>query len=401
MNIVVVGAGLAGANAVKELRTQGYTGDITLIGAEPHPPYERPPLSKSLLLGSADPDSVFVHDTRWYADQQVDLRADSTVTEIDLDTGHITASGQQLSYDRLLLATGARPRRLPLADDSGADVVYLRTLDDALKLHARLTEHLLIVGAGWIGLEVAAAAREAGGTVTVVEPAAFPLAHVLGDELGLLFAALHREHGVDLRLKTTAAAINRTRDQTTVRLSDGTELSPDLILVGIGAEPDDRLAAAAGLATDHGILVDARLRASDPHVYAAGDVASHDHPLLGRIRVEHWDTAIHQGRHAARSMLGNDEPYTRQPYFFTDQYDLGMEYVGHVGPNGYDELVIRGDFASRVTTAFWIKDNHVVAGMHTNDWDAIDPIRSWIGREANDDLRDPASPLLTLRPLSA
>ena len=390
MNIVVIGAGLAGANAVEELRTQGYTGDITLIGAEPHPPYERPPLSKGLLLGTAEPDSVFVHDTAWYADQQVDLLTGTTVTDIDLDTGHVALGDRQLSYDRLLLATGAQPRRLPLADGSGADVFYLRTLDDALALNARLTEHLLIVGAGWIGLEVAAAARQAGGTVTVVEPAALPLAHVLGDELGLLFADLHREHGVDLRLRTSVAAIDHTRGRTTVRLSDGSELTPDLILVGIGAEPDDRLAAAAGLATDHGVLVDARLRASDPHVYAAGDVASQDHPLLGRIRVEHWDTAIHQGRHAARSMLGDDEPYTRQPYFFTDQYDLGMEYVGHVGPNGYDELVIRGDFASRVTTAFWIKDDRVVAGMHTNDWDAIDPIRSWIGREADDDLRNPA-----------
>ena len=396
MNIVVIGAGLAGANAVEELRTQGYTGDITLIGAESHPPYERPPLSKGLLLGTADPDSVFVHDTAWYADQQVDLITGTTVTDIDLDTGHVALGDRQLSYDRLLLATGAQPRRLPLADDSGADVVYLRTLDDALALNARLTEHLLIVGAGWIGLEVAAAAREAGGNVTVVEPSALPLAHLLGDEFGVLFAELHREHGVDLRLRTSVAAINHKRGRTTVRLTDGHELTPDLILVGIGADPSDQLAATAGLAADHGVLVDAWLRASDPHVYGAGDVANQDHPLLGRIRVEHWDTAIHQGRHAARTMLGDDEPYARQPYFFTDQYDLGMEYVGHAGPAGHDELVIRGDFASRVTTAFWLKDNRVVAGMHTNDWDAIDPIRAWIGLEADDDLRNPAIPIADL-----
>ena len=393
MNIVVIGAGLAGVNAVEELRTQGYTGDITLIGAERHPPYERPPLSKGLLLGTADPDSVFVHDTSWYADQQVDLLTGARVTDIDLDTGLVTVDGRQLFHDRLLLATGAQPRRLSLADRSGADVAYLRTLDDALALNDRLADRLLVVGAGWIGLEVAAAAREAGGEVTVVEPAALPLAHVLGDELGLLFADLHREHGVDLRLMTSVAAIEHAHGRTTVRLSDGHEVSPDLILVGIGAEPDDQLAARAGLSTDHGVRVDARLRASDPHVYAAGDVASHDHPLLGRIRVEHWDAAIHQGRHAARSMLGDDGPYTRQPYFFTDQYDLGLEYVGHVGPNGYDELVIRGDFASRVTTAFWIRDGHVVAGMHTNDWEAIGPIRAWVGREADDDFRNPSIPL--------
>jgi 3-phenylpropionate/trans-cinnamate dioxygenase ferredoxin reductase component len=396
MNIVVIGGGLAGANAVDELRTKGYTSDITLIGAEPHPPYERPPLSKGLLLGTAQPDSVFVHDAAWYADQQVELLTGAAVTEIDLDTGHVAVAGRQLSYDRLLLATGAQPRRLPLADHSGADVAYLRTIDDALALNDRLTEDLLIIGAGWIGLEVAAAARHAGGTVTVVEAANLPLGNGLGPEFGLLFADLHREHGVDLRLRTSVNAINHTRGRTTVQLSDGAEVYPDLILVAIGAEPDDQLAAAAGLANDHGVLVDARLRASDPHIYAAGDVANQDHPLLGRIRVEHWDTAIHQGRHAARSMLGDDESYLRQPYFFTDQYDLGMEYVGHVGPNGYDELVIRGDFATRVTTAFWIKDNHVVAGMHTNDWDAIAPIRAWIGREATDNLRDASIPLTDL-----
>lgn len=393
MNIIVIGGGLAGAHAVDELRAQGYTGDITLLGAEPHPPYERPPLSKGLLLGTADPDSVFVHDAAWYADQQVELLTGTAIADIDLDTGHVTAAGRQLSYDRLLLATGAQPRHLPLADRSGADIVYLRTIDDALALNDRLTDDILIIGAGWIGLEVAAAARHAGGTVTVVETANLPLGTALGPELGLLFADLHREHGVDLRLRTAVDAINHTGGRTTVRLSDGAELSPDLILVAIGAEPDDQLAVRAGLAHDHGVLVDVRLRASDPHVYAAGDVANQDHPLLGRIRVEHWDTAIHQGRHAARTMLGDDEPYVRQPYFFTDQYDLGMEYVGHVGPNGYDELVVRGDFATRVTTAFWIKDNCVVAGMHTNDWDAIAPIRALIGGEANDDLRDPSIPL--------
>lgn len=390
MNIVIIGAGLAGAHAAEELRTQGYTGDITLIGSEPHPPYERPPLSKGLLLGSTDPGSVFVHSPQWYADQQVDLITGSPVSEIDLDTRNVTLPDRELSYDRLLVATGALSRRLPQADRSGADVVYLRTLDDALALRSRLTENLLIVGAGWIGLEVAAAARTAGGSVTVVETAALPLANILGPELATVFADLHREHGVDLRLETSVGGIEHHRGRTTVRLSDGHELTPDAILVSIGAEPDDQLAAKAGLATDHGVLVDARLRASDPHVHAAGDVARQDHPLLGRISVEHWDTAIHQGRHAARSMLGLDEPYLRPPYFYTDQYDLGMEYVGRIGPGGYDELVVRGDLPGRVLTALWIHDDRVVAGMHVNDWDAIDLIRTWVGREASDGLRDPA-----------
>ena len=277
-----------------------------------------------------------------------------------------------------------------MADRSGADVVYLRTLEDALALKPRLSENLLIVGAGWIGLEVAAAARTAGGTVTVVETAALPLANVLGPELAPVFVDLHRDHGVDLRLDTFVAAVEQRGGRTEVWLADGHLVTPDLILVGIGAAPDHQLAARAGISTDHGVLVDAVLRASDPHVYAAGDVANHDHPLLGRVRVEHWDTAIHQGRHAARSMLGDDAPYVRQPYFFTDQYDLGMEYVGHVGPDGYDEVVVRGDLADRVVTALWIRDDRVVAGMHLNDWDAIDPIRGWVGREATDALRDPA-----------
>jgi 3-phenylpropionate/trans-cinnamate dioxygenase ferredoxin reductase subunit len=388
VNIVIIGTGLAGAHAAQELRAQGHTGDITLIGDEPHPPYERPPLSKGLLLGTADPDSVFVHPTTWYADHQVELLTGSPVTAIDLDTGHVTLGDRQMSYDRLLLATGASPRRLPAADASGADIAYLRTIDDALALAPRLTERLLIVGAGWIGLEVAAAARQAGGDVTVVETGALPLARVLGPEIAPMIAGLHREHGVDLRLGTGLAVIEHQHGRTIVQLTDGTEVHPDLILVGIGAEPNDSLAAKAGLATDNGVLVDARLRANDPHVFAAGDVAQHDHPLHGRIRVEHWDTAIHHGRHAARVMLGDDQPYDREPYFFTDQYDLGMEYVGHVGPHGYDEVVIRGDVADRQFTALWIHDGRVAAGMHVNDWDAIDALRRVVGQEATSVVRD-------------
>ena len=393
MNIVIVGAGLAGASAADELRSQGYIGDLTLIGSEPHAPYERPPLSKGILLGQADPGSAFVHPQGWYADHDVDLVTDTTVTGIDLDTRHVVVGSRKVSYDRLLIATGAQPRRLAPIDKSGAPVTYLRTLDDARALRERLRGHLLIVGAGWIGLEVASAARQAGARVTVVEAAPLPLGPVLGPELAPLLVGLHRDHGVGLRLSTSVAAVDVDGGRTRVRLSDGDELTPDLIVVGIGAEPDDQLAARAGLATDRGVLVDARLRASDPHVYAAGDVAHHDHPLLGRLRVEHWDTAIHQGRHAARAMLGDDEPYRRQPYFFTDQFDLGLEYVGHVGPAGYDELVVRGDREARIVNALWIRDGRVLAGMHVNDWDVMDALRSWVGQEASDKLRDPAIPL--------
>ena len=365
MNIVVVGGGLAAANAVQELRAQGYEGDLTLVGAESHLPYERPPLSKGLLLGSAKPDSVFAHDAEWYAEHQVELVLGSGVDALDLDRGRVTMAGRELPYDRLLLATGATPRRLPIADEAGVPVTYLRTLDDSVALKERLTGRIVIVGAGWIGLEVAAAAREAGAEVTVVEQASQPLEAALGAEVGALFADLHRAHGVDLRLGAS--------------VDPETLASADLVVVGIGARPADDLAREAGLACDDGVLVDASLRASEPHVFAAGDVARQDHPLLGRLRVEHWDAAIHQGKHAARAMLGDDAAYDRMPYFFTDQYDLGMEYVGHVGPEGYDEVVIRGDREALNVRVFWLRAGTVVAGMHLNDWDAIDPLRAAIG----------------------
>lgn len=392
MNIVVVGGGLAGANAVQELRDHGYGGDLTLIGAERHLPYERPPLSKGLLLGTEDVKSIFVHDHEWYADQQVDLRVGTSVTELDLDRGHVHAGGDQISYDRLLLANGAQPRRLPLLDSADFPVLYLRTLEDANDLKSRLSGHVLIIGAGWIGLEVAAAARQTGATVTVIENAALPLLGALGPELAPVFADLHRKHGVDLRLNTSIDTLRGSE----VILTDGYHLSPDLVVVGIGAAPDVELAERAGLATDNGVLVDARLRTNDPHVYAAGDLANHDHPTLGRIRVEHWDNAIEQGKHAARVMLGSDDPYTRQPYFYTDQYDLGLEYVGHVGPAGYDEVIVRGDLDGPILTAFWIVNNRVVAGMHINDWDAIEPIKRIVGQQASAQIRDPNTELAAI-----
>lgn len=389
MNIVVVGAGLAGANAVEELRNQGYTEDITLLGAEPHTPYERPPLSKSVLLGDKEPETVFVHDRQWYADQQIDLRTDARVTAIDRDAQTVEVAGSDIHYDQLLLTTGSQPRRLP--DLDALDPLYLRTLEDSIRLKERLSGQVLIIGAGWIGLEVASAARNAAADVTVVESAALPLLAVLGPELAGSFADLHREHGVDLRLNTSVADVTEQE----VTLADGHRLRPDLVVVGIGAAPDDGLAAAAGLGVDNGVLVDARLRTPDDNVFAAGDLANHDHPVLGRrVRVEHWDNAIEQGKHVAGVLLGGETPYTRQPYFFTDQYDFGMEYVGHVGREGYDEVIVRGETSGdRVYTAFWVADGKVVAGMHANDWDAIEPIRGVVGKPWDERLRDESVPL--------
>jgi 3-phenylpropionate/trans-cinnamate dioxygenase ferredoxin reductase component len=388
MTIVVVGAGLAGGKAVEELRSQGYDGPLVLFGEEQHLPYERPPLSKSYLLGNDPIESAFVHDRAWYDGHDVDVRAGRAVTAVDPGRKVVlTAEGEQ-AYDKLLLATGASPRRLPPADASGAPVAYLRTIEDSDRLKATFKPgaRVTVIGAGWIGLEVASAARAADADVTVVEMLTLPLVRVLGPEVAAVFADLHRSHGVDLRLDTNVAAIGSDGELT---LGDGSSVvAPDLLVVGIGVAPNIELADKAGLAVDNGVLVDRHLATSDADVYAAGDIANHQHPVLGRrIRVEHWDTAIEQGRTAARNMLGAGETYDRLPYFFTDQYDLGMEYVG--SPDGYDTVVVRGRPEEQLFTAFWLRDDRVLAGMHVNDWDAIDPIRDLVGRKVDvDRLRD-------------
>lgn len=393
MEIVIVGGGLAAANAARELREAGHEGSITVVAAEPHLPYERPPLSKDVLLGKASTGDAVILDQQWYDDHDVAVRTGTPATGLDLDRRHVRVGDDVLGYDRLLVATGAQPRRLPGLDDAGVPVRYLRTMEDSDDLLGRLGGHLLLVGAGWIGLEVASAARHAGGSVTVVDPAELPLLGVLGPELAGRFADLHRGEEVDLRMRTTVESASRG----TVRLSDGTEVSPDAIVVGIGAVPDDMLAREAGIACDDGVLVNAALRSSDPYVFAAGDVANHQHPALGRrVRVEHWDTAIHQGRAAAQTMLGNDAAYDRLPFFFTDQYDVGMEYVGSVGPGGYDEVVVRGDDLRAGLSALWVAGGTVVAGMHANDWDATDHLRRLVGGPASEKIADTSVPLADL-----
>ena len=367
MRIIVVGAGLAAGTAVTELRDQGYDGELIVFGSEIHPPYERPPLSKGYLLGNDPIENAFVHEPAWYAEHDVDLRTSTTVTAIDPAKHEITTDGETVGYDKLLLATGAQPRRLRMADESGTPTAYLRTIEDSdrLKVAFDAGAKVGIIGAGWIGLEVAAAARTAGCEVTIFEQAELPLLAVLGPEVAQAFADLHRAHGVDLRL---GAAVH----------ADDLH-AYDLVLVGIGAVPSIELAEAAGLAVDNGVLVDAQLRTSDPDIYAIGDIANQDHPVLGRrIRVEHWDTAIEQGKTAAHNLVGAEESYDRMPYFFTDQYDLGMEYVGSVGSDGYDRVDIEGDLHGSFQ-AYWVKDAHVVAAMQANDWDASDVIKESLG----------------------
>ncbi|MEU1180557.1 FAD-dependent oxidoreductase [Streptomyces sp. NPDC005820] len=412
---VIVGGGLAGAKAAETLRAEGFTGRVILICDERDHPYERPPLSKGFLLGKESRESVFVHEPAWYAQNDIELHLGQTVDAIDrtAKTVRFGDDGTLVHYDKLLLATGAEPRRLDIPGTDLAGVHHLRRLAHAERLKGVLTAlgrdngHLVIAGAGWIGLEVAAAAREYGAEVTVIEPAATPLHNVLGPELGNVFAELHREHGVRFRFGARLTEIvGQDGMVLAVRTDDGEEHPAHDVLAAIGAAPRTALAEAAGLtladrAHGGGVAVDARLRSSDPDVYAAGDVASFPHGLFDtRLRVEHWANALHGGPAAARSMLDKDVTYDRVPYFFTDQYDLGMEYSGWAPPGSYDEVVIRGDAGKREFIAFWVKEGRVLAGMNVNVWDVTEPIQKLIASGAVVDteaLADPRVPLESLR----
>ncbi|MFG1674391.1 NAD(P)/FAD-dependent oxidoreductase [Micromonospora sp. NPDC049282] len=397
---VIVGAGLAGAKAAQTLRETGFGGEIVLLGEEPERPYERPPLSKGLLLGAAERESVFVHEAGWYAEHDVDLRTGVRATSIDRATRQVElADGHRVGYDALLLATGATPRRL---DVPGADldgVLALRTLSDSDRIAAALVDgaHLVVVGAGWIGLEVAAAARTRGATVTVVERSELPLLRVLGPNIARVFADLHRDHGVTFRRGATVQAFRGAGRVSAVVLGDGTELRADAVVVGVGVRPEVTLAEQAGLTVDNGVVVDQALRSSDPRVYAAGDIADAYHPLYGtHLRVEHWATALHSGPAAARSMLGAEVVYDRLPYFYTDQYELGMEYTGYAPPGGYDTVVVRGDLTQREFIAFWTAGGRVMAGMNVNIWDVTPQIADLIRSQKPVDLARLADPGIAL-----
>ena len=401
MTFVIVGGGLAGAKAAETLRIEGYDGRLVLVSAEAERPYERPPLSKGYLLGSDERDSAFVHPKGWYDEHDVELRLSTRATALDPAAHEVELGGdERVRYDKLLLTTGSTPRRLDVPGAESDRVLYLRELPDADRIRAALTagRRVVVIGAGWIGLEVAAAARHHDAHVTVLEVADLPLQRVLGDDVARVFADLHREHDVDLRLGTGIERIRSEQDRLTVLESTGAEIEADAIVVGVGIRPALELAEAAGLAIDDGIAVDASLRASAPDVYAAGDVAAAEHPILGtRIRVEHWANALNGGPVAARSMLGQDVEYDELPFFYTDQYDLGMEYIGHAPPGSYDRVVVRGDLAGRQFQAFWLGEGRALAGMHVNLWDdGIDPIKAVVasGRTLDPDrLADAAVPL--------
>ncbi|NYG08059.1 3-phenylpropionate/trans-cinnamate dioxygenase ferredoxin reductase subunit [Phycicoccus badiiscoriae] len=391
---VVIGGGLAGAKTAEALRERGFEGRIVLFAGEPHLPYERPPLSKDYLKTGEKLEDVFVHDEDWYAAHDVELRTGTRVSGIDRDAHEVvTDTGERTAYDRVVLATGSTPRRLTIPGADLDGVFSLRTIEDSQAIRAVLVpgRRIVFIGGGWIGLEVAAAAREAGAEVTVLEALDLPLVRVLGPTVAQVFADLHRAHGVELRTGVTVEAVEGDSAVTGVRLADGVVVPADAVVVGIGAAPAVELAEAAGLDVDNGITADATGRTSDPDVFAVGDVANVEHPFLQqRIRVEHWANALNQPSLVAAAMLDQEGPEPELPYFYTDQYDLGMEYHGLGSPD--DEVVVRGDLAAREFVAFWLRDGRVTAGMNVNVWDVGDALKSLIRSRSvvpPDQLADP------------
>ncbi|GAA5145179.1 FAD-dependent oxidoreductase [Microbacterium pseudoresistens] len=383
-NVTIVGGGLAGAKTAEALREKGYVGEIVLVAAEAHPPYERPPLSKDYLAGKAGFDDAIVHPEDWYRDHDVTLREGVRATGIDTAAHRVDLDdGTALGYGALVLATGSEPRRLDIRGIDAGHVHVLRTVEDSDAIRAEFGpgRRLVLIGGGWIGLEVAAAARGAGTEVTVLEGAHLPLLRVLGAQLAEVFAGLHRENGVDLRTDARIAALESADGAVTgVRMDDGEIIPADAVVVGVGVRPVTELAEKAGLAVDDGVLVDALLRTSDPDVYAVGDIANHEHPVLDRrVRVEHWANALNQPAAVAATLTGVDTAYTELPYFFSDQYDLGMEYIGHAPEGSYDRVVIRGDLASREFVAFWLDgEDRIQAAMNVNVWDVPDAVKPLI-----------------------
>ena len=383
---VVIGGGLAAAHCVHELREGGYGKPITVIADEDAVPYERPPLSKEFLQGKKLPPEFQPFPGDWYAGASVDLRLGVRATAVDTSNKEVVLSDSaSIGYENLVIATGCRSRlggrasNMPGWDLPG--VHTLRSLADAQALKDELVNdrRLVVIGAGWIGMEVAASARAAGMHVTVLTLDEVPLAAAMGTEFGSHVARLHIRNGVHCRFGTTVDGISLGRESGLKVMTSTGEVAADTVLLAIGAVPNNELAVAAGLEVGTGVLVDAHLRSSDPNILAAGDIAEAFNTTLGRsLRVEHWDNAIRQGKLAAATIMGREESYDWLPYFFTDQFDLGMEYVGDRATD--DEVVLRGDPGSGEFIVFWMRKGTISAAMNVNIWDVNDHLRSLVGR---------------------
>jgi 3-phenylpropionate/trans-cinnamate dioxygenase ferredoxin reductase subunit len=398
---VIIGAGMCGGAAVQTLRDEGFDGRIVLIGDEHHLPYERPPLSKEYLRGEQERDRLFVHPEAWYAEQEVDVRLGIRATSIDLTARSVTLSDEDtVPFESLLIATGGRPRRL---DGEPSDrVLYLRTIEDADRIKGWLApgRSLVVVGAGFIGAEVAASARTVGAEVTVLDRNDVPLARVLGPQIGAVYAEIHRDHGVDLRPSDGVASIEVSDDGVVVRSTRGATIEGDAVVVGVGIQPNTELAEAAGLELTNGIAVDEFCRTSHEDVFAAGDVADHFHPVFGRrIRVEHFDNALKHGAHAARNMAGRKEPFDDPHWFWSDQYDYNLQYGGFA--HEWDDIVVRGSLDERDFVAFFLKDDVLLAALGVNRGREVRRAMKLISARARPDrqkLRDDGVDLRTLLP---
>jgi 3-phenylpropionate/trans-cinnamate dioxygenase ferredoxin reductase component len=390
IRFVIVGGGLAAVQAAQTLRSEGAAGPITLISEEDLLPYLRPPLSKQYLQGQVPRDSVFIHDRAWYDEHSVEVRVDSPAVRIDPDHRIVLLSnGDRVPYDRLLLATGSSARHLDFPGAELEGVLSLRTLGDCERIRSALVagQRMVIVGAGWIGLEIAAAARNAGLDVTVLEVDEHPLARVLGPTVGALFTDLHSAHGV--RILTEEHATEFVEDSgrvAAVRTQRGQVFPADVVIVGVGALPNVDIAIASGIPVSNGVVVDEYLASEVPGLFAAGDVASAFHRRYGHhLRVEHWDNALQQGRTAAVNMLGRRAEYDRLPFFYSDQYDVGLEYSGHAPAGSFDRVILRGDVDTFRFVAFWLDGHRVVAAMNVNTWDVRPHLESliWSGIEVD------------------
>lgn len=393
---VVIGAGIGGGTVVESLRDAGYAGSIALVGADPAAPYYRPDLSKKVMLEGSDPADSALRGEEWYSAHDVSTFFGTAVTGIDPSSQTVTLDdGQQLNYGQAILATGSTPRTLDVPGAQLANIHTLRDSGDAVAIRSQFGDgkKVAVIGGGWIGLEVAAAAKTQGCDVTVIlHTDAPPLASVLGGELGAYFEELHQKNGVNFLREADTTSFTGSDSVEAVETSAGS-VPADLVVVGIGADPAVDLAASAGLKTDNGVVVDEQMRTSDGSVLAIGDIANAQNVLRDeRLRVDHWDNAVRQAEVAASTITGGERVEDWQPYFYTDQFDLGMEYVGLGSAD--DEVVIRGDTAGGEFIVFWLRDGRVSAAMNVNVWDYGDELRALIGKEVSAErLRDEQVPV--------
>jgi 3-phenylpropionate/trans-cinnamate dioxygenase ferredoxin reductase subunit len=392
--LLVVGGGLAGARAAEAARTSGFQGRVVIAGEERFSPYERPPLSKAVLRGEADIKSTSLHDMAFYSDQGIELLTGTRAVEIDVKSRSVNFSdAPAIGFETLVITTGSAPRRLDIPGADLTGVYYLRTADDATILHDAIknASRVAIIGAGWIGSEVAASARSMGVDVLLIGSDPFPLHNVLGAKVAVVFQQLQIDHDVELRLGVQVVELRGNGSVNQVVLSDGRIEDADVVVVGVGAVPRIELAVAAGLKIENGILVDEFLETSVPGIFAAGDIANAWHPhYQSHLRVEHWANARYQGTTAGSNASGKHEAYDRLPYFYSDQFDVNLEYVGHAQPD--DEVVIRGDLNQRKFVAMYHRGGVVSAALTVNVAKVFKELKVIINQAKQMDLHALANP---------